>query len=254
MRRFVLLFPVLFLLVSSATFAVTARPVDEIFQTANQAMQDGQYDQAVADYRSLLDAGLENGSLHAQLGQALFRQGKLGEALFQFLLAARLKPRDPDIEANLRYLRNHVSDRVEPSPQNPVIGIMKRIAHRMNRRENWIAFSILWFLCWALAAVRFFWPKELLRWSSWVIGAALLLLSITLLQKEFFERPIGVISSSEAKVYSGPGEGNVLLFELHEGTELSILERKEAGWLSIELADGKKGWVAATDVISEERI
>lgn len=254
MRRLIWLLPLLFIVVAPTVAAAAPSTPAEIFQSANQAMNDGRYDEAAAAYRSLLDAGLDNGSLHGDLGQALFRQGHLGEALFQFLLAAKLKPRDPDIEANLRYLQGRVTDKIEPSPQNPIVGMIQRFARRMNRRENWILFSVLWCLCWALAAVRLYRQKELLRWSSWVIAILLLLVSMSLIQKEFFERPIGVITASEAKVYSGPGEANVLLFELHEGAEVSVLARKESGWLSIALADGKRGWVEGKNVISEDQV
>lgn len=251
MRRLALLLPVVVLLATTSVSADTPRSPQEIFRAANQAMNDGHYDQAAADYRSLLEAGFDNGSLHGDLGQALFRQGKLGEALFQLLIASRLKPRDPEIEANLQYLRGRVTDKIEPRAQNPFVRMIQGLAHRMNRRENWIVFSILWCLFCAIAAIRFFWRKELLRWLFWALGLVLLVISVTLIQKEFFERPIGVIVSSEAKVYSGPGEENVLLFELHEGAEVSMLTHKGTDWFSIELADGKRGWISAKDVISE---
>ena len=252
MRRLVFLLPLLFITMASAVSADTPGTPEAVFEAANQAMNNGHYDEAAAGYRSLLDSGLENGALHGDLGQALFREGKLGEALFHFLLASRLKPRDPDIEANLSYLRGHVTDKIELQPQNLLVGMIQRIAQRMNRRENWIIFSFIWLLFWALAASRFFWKQDLLRWSFWVVGLVLIVMSVTLIQKEFFDHPIGVVISAEAKVYSGPGEINVLLFELHEGAEVSVLARKNTGWLSIELADGKRGWVAAKDVISEE--
>lgn len=241
----------LFFLCRAGAFAFAAVPQtpEEILHGANQAMDDGHYDQAAQGYRSLLEQGIENGAIHGNLGQALFRQGKVGEALFQYRLAARLKPRDPDLEANLAYLRARATDRIEPRHRNLAVRILQNLAGRMSRRENWFGFMGLWFGFWSVAAARLYWKKDLLRWSSWIVGAGLLLMAASLIQKEFLERPIGVVSP-EAKVYSGPGEANVLLFELHEGAEVSLLEREESGWVAMELADGKKGWVKKDHLVT----
>jgi tetratricopeptide (TPR) repeat protein len=242
----------LFLFCSAGSFALAAVPQtpEEVLHGANQDMDNGHYDQAAQGYRSLLDQGMENGSIHGNLGQALFRQGKLGEALFQSLLAARLKPRDPDLEANLASLRGRATDRIEPRHRNLAVRILQNVSGRMNRRENWFGFMGLWFGFWSVAAARLYWKKDLLRWSSWIVGAGLFLMAASLIQKEFLERPIGVVVSPEAKVYSGPGEANVLLFELHEGAEVSVLPREESGWIPIELADGKKGWVKGDHLVT----
>ncbi len=241
----------LLLFLSSVGHTAVSQTPEETFHTANQAFNDGHYDQAAEGYLSLLASGIENGSIHGNLGQALFRQGKLGEALFQFLMASKLKPRDPDLEANLNYLRGQVTDQIEPRPLNIAERILKNVSARMNRRENWIGFLGLWFAFWILAAARLFWSKDLLRWSSWILGAALLLMTASLVQKEFLERPVGVVIARQANVYSGPGESNILLFELHEGAEVSVLSHDLSGWFRIELADGKKGWMSGTNLASE---
>ena len=239
------------LLLSSVGYAAASQTPDEIFTSANQAMSDGHYDQAADGYSALLASGLENGSLHGNLCQALFRQGKLGEALFHCRTASTLKPRDPDLEANLAYLRGRVTDKIEPRPQNAAELILHNLARRMNRRENWIGFLGLWFLFWAVAAARFFWKKDLLQWSSWILGVSLLLMTAALVEKECLDRPFGVVIATEAKVYSGPGEANVLLFELHEGAEVSLLSRDASGWVAMELADGKKGWVKGDQLATD---
>jgi hypothetical protein len=244
---------VLLILFLLGPLVATAAPqaADEIFQGANQSMTDGHYDQAAEGYRSLLSMGIENGSLHGNLGQALFRQGKLGEAVFHYVMATKLKPRDPDLEANSAYLRGRATDKIEAHPQNLVGRILQNVSSKMNTKENWIGFISLWFLFWIVVAVRLYWKRELLRWSSWILGAGLILMSASLLQKECLERPIGIVTSQEAKVYSGPGESNVLLFELHEGAEVSVLPHGESGWVPIELADGKKGWMNSDRLVME---
>ena len=55
------------------------------------------------------------------------------------------------------------------------------------------------------------------------------------------ESTTGVILAKKIELKSGQGEDNVTLFQLHEGTVVSIIDR-ENDWVQIELNDGKKGW------------
>jgi tetratricopeptide (TPR) repeat protein len=251
MKTFSMVFISALLLLSCIAQTAAAQSPEEIFRNANQAMNDGRYDQAASGYESLLAAGVESGAIHGNLGQALFRQGKLGEALFHFITAAKLKPRDPDLEANLSYLRARTADKIEPKPRRLPERILKDLSNKMNLRENWIGFLSLWLIFWALAGLRLFWRREFLRWPLWIVAAGLFPITLSLLQKELFERPVGVVVVPEAKVYSGPGEANVALFPLHEGAEVSVLPNEQSGWTAIEITDGRKGWMDEKTLMRE---
>jgi len=62
----------------------------------------------------------------------------------------------------------------------------------------------------------------------------------------------GVIIAAEAKVYSGIGKQNVVLFLLHEGVELSIVDSSQLPWVRIRLADGKQGWLPSENLTFEK--
>jgi SH3-like domain-containing protein len=68
-------------------------------------------------------------------------------------------------------------------------------------------------------------------------------LSLKILLTESF----GVVVSDSTKIYSGIGKDNVVLFILHEGAEFEINQSHE-GWISIELTDGKKGWIRKKNI------
>jgi orotate phosphoribosyltransferase len=48
------------------------------------------------------------------------------------------------------------------------------------------------------------------------------------------------------KVLAGPGDGNGVLFELHEGAPVLVTDRGQSGYLKVQLSDGKSGWIAAS--------
>lgn len=55
------------------------------------------------------------------------------------------------------------------------------------------------------------------------------------------ETTIGVILAKKIEVKSARGANSVTLFQLHEGSVVSIIDR-ESDWYQIKLNDGKKGW------------
>ena len=69
------------------------------FFEAMRAYDSGDYGKAVELWRS--DNETPAGELHYNLGNAYFRMGNLGDAVFHFRKASELLPRDPDVSFNL---------------------------------------------------------------------------------------------------------------------------------------------------------
>ena len=93
-----------------------AQTIDDpaaMLRKANESYNQGDYVSAEELYRKILDAGLQNGKVYYNLGNALFRQGKTGEAIQNYLLARHFIPRSEDLEANLEYARRKAEDRIE---------------------------------------------------------------------------------------------------------------------------------------------
>ena len=70
-------------------------------ERANQLHAGGQYAAAASLYRQLVDKGVENADVFYNLGNALYRQGDLAQALDAYARAAQLAPRDAQIAENL---------------------------------------------------------------------------------------------------------------------------------------------------------
>jgi hypothetical protein len=58
----------------------------------------------------------------------------------------------------------------------------------------------------------------------------------------------GAVRGASAKVYAGPTTKQSVLFELREGAPFVVTQPARDGFLAIELSDGKRGWIAGTDV------
>ena len=84
------------LLGSSVAVAV---PADD-FKAANQLYDAGKFTEAAAAYEKIEP---KTAHVYYNLGNAWFRQNKLGLAVLNYARARQLAPRDPDILANLKF-------------------------------------------------------------------------------------------------------------------------------------------------------
>src|SRR5262249_24984506 len=92
------------------------------------------YAGAAAAYREALAAGHDSRA-HYNLGNALFKSGKIGEAILNYRRAYALAPRDRDVRDNLAFARAYRLDRLSPS-QNPLARGLDRTFHALSRSES----------------------------------------------------------------------------------------------------------------------
>ena len=67
-----------------------------LFDQGNSAYQEGNYPEAESFYLKILESDYENGALYFNLGNACFKQKKLGDAIYYWEKARQLMPADRD--------------------------------------------------------------------------------------------------------------------------------------------------------------
>jgi hypothetical protein len=234
------------------THLAFATDIESTFHNANKAYAEGNYAQAQDEYEVLINEGIQSSSIHNNLGETLFRQGKLGQAIFQLMMAHDLSPRDADIKYNLNYVRNQITDKLERGRPHLLVRPFNFVEQRLSHKDAWSSFVFISILFWGLIILFLFVKRDWLKWAILVLGCFFLFHSALLLKKELFSRPFGVVTAVQAAVYSAPDTGGVLLFNLHEGSDFKVLSGKEDGWLQIKLPDGKKGWISQENVIAQQ--
>ena len=89
---------------------------DEILAAANQAYQEGAYQDAIEAYSAVQSGGYNSPGLEYNLGNAWFKSGNLARAILHWERALALAPGDDDTIANLELARSITVDAVEPLP------------------------------------------------------------------------------------------------------------------------------------------
>jgi len=236
------------LLALSASAPAPAGSLRSRFEAGNDAYERGDFREAAGIYREIGKAGARSAALHYNLGNALFKDGKLGEAILEYERAARLSPGDDDVRENLAYLRSLTVDEITPaaSPLS-ALGITFLLALTTPGQEAALMLGA-WLAAGAAFGAGLAARSEGFRRTAFYAAGALLvpaLLAGAALGTESWiagSAEQAIVLAAEAEVLSGAGSENPTLFTVHEGLKVRIRGRAP-GWLQVSLENGLSGWL-----------
>ena len=223
-----------------AALAVADTPKTQ-FNEANILYEKGEYYAAAAAYRQLLDGGIDAAAIRFNLGNALYQSSQFGEAIVQYREALSLAPRDPDILANLRFVREKLGSDTGIAPR-----LWRRFLLQLTFNE-WTALTFIPFWIGVVCGIlSFLFPKKGKQWGavSRISLAVFLLAGLLLLSaaNERFGKPLAIVVSKEAVVRFGPFEESQSSHDLRDGVEVRILDSKD-NWRQIRDPQHQTGWL-----------
>lgn len=245
---------VLIALMTTAAVDVAAdaeRDLQVAFHRANEHYQHERFVEAVEGYHAILERGVESGPLYYNLGNALLKQGRKGEALWAYLKADRLIPRDQDLRANLDYVRSLLAQGVRASLA-PSWAVRWLTFHQRLATDELAGWTVV--LLWLSAAGWIAWS-----WLPSVRAAVQPIAAIVSLTGGFCllalvtqtvwvdSAPHAVTVSGQVEVKFAPQEDGTTHYTLPEGTLVRVLDH-DRNWVQIQRADGRAGWVPAETV------
>ena len=245
------------LLILSLYFAcqgIYANDLDSLVVAGNEHYMNGEYELAIDKYQLVIDSGFVSSELYYNLGNAFFKSHKLTMALVQYERAKLLDPDDEEINHNLEMARQYVVDEIEVLPEWQLKKWFRSIVG-IESVDNWAITSILTFiLMLGLLLVFLFSNRMVLRKISFGLSMLLLVISLTTFlfagfqKKMVYNHNYAIIISPSVTIKSSPDESGTELFQLHEGTRITIVDEL-AGWREIKLADGNVGWLKEENII-----
>ena len=246
------IFMVLVAAIGFGTSAAEAAPQSEsesrqLIEAAATAYTNGQYSEAIRRYEKLVEQVPHDPALLYNLGTAYAQAGRRGLAVWRYLQALRMTPRDGDLRANLRLIApSTLYGDLDPTPIPPVNWL-----HRLLTANEWaktammttvIALMLAAMACWRPRATR---SRYLLRQLAWSFGVLALVSYPFALTHHYYEEMSwqGVVVAQNTEARTGPSENQLSNFSLPEGRVVHILENIKPGWLKVSFAGGKVGFV-----------
>jgi tetratricopeptide (TPR) repeat protein len=222
--------------------------IDQFFSQGNSEYQKGDFKSAEQHYRQILDSGTESGPIYYNLGNACFKQKRLGDAIYYWEKARQKMPSDPDIRGNLELANLLLVDRIE-TPADPFL--LQIVA----RAQGWLTItgqSKLVLILFIVVNVLFsiYWLARNRRFANYaligcLVAGFLFILAAGSLSWKIYaseNRKEGVVVEQKVDIRSGPGNENITVFTIHEGTKVRVLGSSN-GWHQISLPNGWSGWL-----------
>ncbi len=240
----------------SAATAMEQRSVSAVEEAA-EAYRAGDFRKSIQQYELLVKEALarnsESATLYYNLGNAYFRDNQLAKAILNYERAYLLEPGNGDIRHNLRFAQNMTEDRIEH------VGIFFlqdwfKSVRDLNSSNRWAVISLIFYLLF-LSCVALFLFLRLLwaRKTAFYSGILFLLLIIVTTsfsfsqKRERTQRNEAIVMVGAAAVNASPDMNSNRLFELHEGTKVSI-RNSDGNWYEVEIANGSVGWTEQKNV------
>jgi tetratricopeptide (TPR) repeat protein len=224
-----------------------------VFAKANASYASGDFTGAEKLYRQILSSGVESGAVLYNMGNACFKQKKIGEAIYYWEKARQILPRDADVRTNLELANLYVVDRIEelPAPLS-VRWIRSAVGFFTTEQEGWLVLGLFLianilaavFICTRSPSVAL---KALLSASMAAFLALLCAASLAWKVYDSKNTSKGVVIAEKVEIRSGPGADNITVFTVHEGIVLKV-HSQAGGWYQVSLSNGWSGWLPSNTV------
>jgi tetratricopeptide (TPR) repeat protein len=197
------------------------------------AFQQGDFEVAIQQYERELSRGVNHETVYYNLGNAYFRTGQMGRAIYNYERALRLQPALDDARYNLQVAREVVAeshrDRLKGAEADPV---WIRLVTHYDIGElsvGVLALNLLFFVM--LLVLRFL-----------AIGIRRTILIVMSLFSALALVCVLALFGDQAVLREGTDEGFAERGQLHAGLRVRVIETK-AGWYRVRLSNGVEGWV-----------
>ena len=220
---------------------------------ADSAYVDGNYQEAIKAYESLLKHG-ESAELYYNLGNAYYRTENITRAVLNYERALLLSPGDGDIRFNLQIARSKTIDKIVPESEMFFVTWYRSLVNIMSV-DGWGRMALV-----SLALVIVLFLVYLFSARVWVqkvgfFGGGILLVVFVFSnffawqqRQQLLNREGAIVVAPSVTVKSTPAQNGTDLFILHEGTKVVITDGSMKSWREIRLADGKKGWIESKKI------
>lgn len=222
---------------------------------AGQAYFQNRLDEAESIYARLAEEYPQSADLLYNLGNIAFKRGQIGRAIWYYERALKLKPRDADLRANLKFALGRRAESFEVGAwwEKPLESLTA-FADFVTRAEVLALLTLALTFFWLLLWLHLWFKRPVLKGSLAAFAILALFLGLALWTKTTLHREgsFGVVLPSVVEVRPSFLEPTTTVLKLHEGSQVRVLGQQKTGekeeWYQIALPQGRKGWVESSQL------
>lgn len=232
-------------------------------QQADSAYNKEDYRLAIELYNRALAQDGASSTIYYNLGNAYFRNDKLGKAVLSYERALRINPTNKDAQTNLEFVRNRIQDK--PEDDSPFLSNLHHSIVSLAKANTWAWITFTSFLLLIGSIALYIFSKDVkYRKIGFFCGLALIFIFIYLLivandsVKIARSHESAVVTVPSTLLNSAPraprGQGEKVV-ALHEGTVVMIIDSIATPddpvspyWYNVKINNGTEAWLRSSDV------
>lgn len=237
------------LLITSFGFAQN----EQLFEKANSLYNSEKYTEAIQVYQQILSTKNHSASLHFNLANAHYKLNQIAESVYYYEKALQLDPDNEDVLTNLAFANNMRIDKIDIIPTTGFSKIFTSIINMLSF-DTWAVLGIVFMMLFIVMFIGYsnskFTNRKRLFFIVSLVGLFLSILSVTFAYQQEItvnNDQQAIVFSKESQVKSEPKFNSDEVFQLHEGTKVSVFEDFD-GWTKIKLTNGSVGWIISKDI------
>lgn len=234
------------------SFSVQAQN-EALFNRATEAYNEGDYNKAIENYLEIIEAGQHSAELYFNLGNSYYKLNQVAPSIYYYEKALLLKPNDGEIKNNLAYAQNMTLDAIETIPVTGLSKIYKDLIGFLSF-DQWGYTAVIFVMLFVLLYISFYYLKyatqKRIAFISSIISMLLAVITVVfafLQYADFKADQPAIVFDNEVNVTSEPNTRSQVVFTLHEGTKLNVLEELK-DYKKIRIADGQTGWLTSDSI------
>lgn len=227
---------------------------NDIFVVANEKYNSLDFVGAIEKYNELLKGGFHSSELYFNLGNAYYKLDSLAQSIYYYEKGLKYFPNDSSLIQNLAYLNNLTIDDIESLPEDIV---SKQLNYLLNyfSFNTWSIITIITAILSCVIFLLYFLSKSsIYKRTYFTIFILSFILTSSLLFVNFKIYNVqttiefGIVYKDVIEVNFEPNKKSEVLFEIHEGTKVEVIENFDMDWLKIKLSNGQTGWVIKNQI------
>ena len=239
----------IFLLISQVFWA------QDTFDKGNQCYQKDNYQEAIANYESVLASGKQSAEVYFNLGNCYYKLHKVAPAIYNYEKALLLNPNDEEIKTNLDFARKMTIDDIKIIPK---VGFHKLIEDFTSSYyyDTWAWIAVVFSFVFLGFFIGYYFSGTTFKKRIYFTGMFLILFGIVIsVSSGIYEKnrissdKPAIVFAENASVKGEPKSSSTETILLHEGTKVYVLE-SVANWKKVQLTDETTGWIQE-DAIKE---
>jgi tetratricopeptide (TPR) repeat protein len=222
------------------------RAPSTLFAEGNTLYQQGLFEDALTRFQGAVQSGGDPGILAYNSGNCLFRMGRYGRALHEYLIAERHRPRDSRIKKNISVTRDRLGGAIPE--RGSFAGLFRRAAGTL-RADEYRSIGALLFATFLITAAGAFRKGKApaLRWVALLLLPGLVLYALSFAVKDGPRGRVAVVVEQAAQAFNEPSGSGDALFSLREGEIVAVADERR-GWLRVSDSEGHSGWARGNEV------